>query len=47
MSIRLAHFCMGKFQTQNFNFNFSYPTIEEDSKKLKTLEVNAVVLKKS
>jgi hypothetical protein len=28
-------------------FYFSYPTIEEDSKKLKTLKVNAVVLKKS
>jgi hypothetical protein len=27
-------------------FYFSYPTIEEGSKKLKTLEVNAVVLKK-
>jgi hypothetical protein len=28
-------------------FYFSYPAIEGDSKKLKTLEVNAVVLKKS
>jgi hypothetical protein len=31
----------------NEKFYFSHPTIEEDSKKPKTLEVNAVVLKKS
>jgi hypothetical protein len=29
-----------------FPIYFYYPTIEEDSKKLKTLEINAVVLKK-
>jgi hypothetical protein len=39
---------MGKLQSiENEKFYFPYPTIEEDSKKQKTLEVNALVLKKS
>jgi hypothetical protein len=39
---------MGKLQSiDNEKFCFSYPTVKKDSKKLKTLEVNAVVLKKS
>jgi hypothetical protein len=39
---------MGKLQSiENEKFYFSYPTIEEDSKKQKTLEISAVVLKKS
>jgi hypothetical protein len=39
---------MGKLQSiENKMFYFSYPTIEEDSKKQKKLIISAVVLKKS
>jgi hypothetical protein len=39
---------MGKLQNiENEKFYFSYPTIEKDSKKQKTLKISAVVLKKS
>jgi hypothetical protein len=38
---------MGKLQSiENEKFYLSYPTIEEDSKKQKTLTISAVVLKK-